>query len=188
VLTTALETTERVIEDRRRQVLRELAARTSEARSEEDVWRVSAEVFGNHRHCAPFAFLYEYRAAEHQAHLAGVSVETDEALHPPVIDCHSENLWRFDPALTKDGVVIELGDRASGVPVPNWPDPPKQASMAPIRLGGRSEALVSLSRESIPAEPLMLRTANSSRGSPNRSLSGWPALAHMSRNASGQTR
>ena len=141
VLTTALETTERVIEDRRRQMLRELAARTSEARSEEDVWRVSTEVFGDHRHCAPFAFLYEYRAAEHQAHLAGVSVETDEALHPPVIDCHSENLWRFDPALTKDGVVVELGDRASRVPVPNWPDPPKQASMAPIRLGGHSEAL-----------------------------------------------
>ena len=69
------------------------------------------------------------------------SVETDEALRPPVIDCHSENLWRFDPALTRDGVVIELGDRASRVTVPNWPAAPKEASVVPIRLGEYGEAL-----------------------------------------------
>jgi PAS domain S-box-containing protein len=62
-------------------------------------------------------------------------------LHPSVIDCHSENLWRFDPALARDGVLVELGDRASGVPVPNWPAPPKEASVVPIRLGEYGEAL-----------------------------------------------
>jgi len=43
VLTNALDMTERVIEDRRRQVLRDVASRTAEARHEEEVWRVSAE-------------------------------------------------------------------------------------------------------------------------------------------------
>src|SRR5215469_6217505 len=141
VLTSALETTQRVLEDRRRQVLRDLASRTAGARNEEEVWRVSAETLGQDRLSLPFAFLYEYRPSEHRAYLAGVSVETDGALHPGVIDCRSENLWRFDPALTRDGVVVELGNRASRVSVANWSAPPKEASVVPIRLGERSDAL-----------------------------------------------
>src|SRR5580693_5268293 len=141
VLAILLETTERVLEDRRRHLLRDLASRTAGARTEEEVWRVSAETLGENRLSLPFAFLYEYRPSEHQAYLAGASVETDEALRPPIIDCHKENLWRFDPALTKDGVLVELGDRASGVPVPNWEFPPKEACVVPIRLGEYGEVL-----------------------------------------------
>ena len=141
VLSTALETTERVLEDRRRHLLGDLASRTAGARSEDEVWRITAETLGQDRLSLPFAFLYEYRSSEHQAYLVGASVETDESLHPPVIDCHSESLWRFDPALTRDGVVVELGSRASRVSVPNWPAPPKEASVVPIRLGEYSEAL-----------------------------------------------
>ena len=141
VLITVLETTERVLEDRRQQVLRDLASRTAGARNEQEVWPISAEILGQDRLSFPFAFLYEYRTSEHQAYLSGASVETNEALRAPVIDCHSENLWRFDPALARDGVVVELGNRASGVPVPNWAFPPKEASVVPIRLGEHSEAL-----------------------------------------------
>jgi len=140
-LGTGLETTERVLEDRRRQVLRDLASRTVGARNEEEVWRVSAETLGEHRLSLPFALLYEYRPSKHQAYLTGTSVETDETLHPAVIDCHRENLWQLDPALTRDGVVVELGNRASGLSVPNWPDRPKEACVVPVRLGEHSEAL-----------------------------------------------
>ncbi|MGB9147402.1 MAG: ATP-binding protein [Acidobacteriaceae bacterium] len=141
VLAILLETTERVLEDRRRQVLRDLASRTAGARTEEEVWRVSTETLGRDRLSLPFSFLYEYRPPECQAYLAGASVETNEALCPPVIDCHKENLWRFDPAVTRDGVVVELGDRASGVTVPNWESPPKEACVVPIRLGEYGEPL-----------------------------------------------
>ncbi len=135
VLGTGLDTTERVIEGRRRQLLRDLASRTAGARTEKEVWRVSAETLGENCLSLPFAFLYEYRPSEHQAHLAATSVETDEALRPPVIDCRGENLWRLNATLAKDGVLIELGDRASGVAVPNWPEHPRQVCVAPIRLG-----------------------------------------------------
>ena len=67
VLTNALDMTERVIEDRRRQVLRDLASRTAEARNEEEVWRVSAETLSDNRSSAPFAFLYEYLPGEQKA-------------------------------------------------------------------------------------------------------------------------
>jgi PAS domain S-box-containing protein len=141
VLATLLETTERVLEDRRRDLLSDLALRMGGARNEDQVWRVCAETLGKNCLSLPFAFLYEYRPSEHQATLAGASVETDEALRPPVIDCRSENLWRFNAALAKEGVLVELGDRAAGVPVPNWAFPPKEACVVPIRLGEHSEPL-----------------------------------------------
>ncbi len=105
------------------------------------MWRVSAETLGENCSSLPFAFLYEYRSSEHQSYLVGASVETDEALHPTVIDCRGDNLWRFDPAMAKDGILVELRDRASGVPVPNWPAPPKEARVVPIRLGDYGETL-----------------------------------------------
>ena len=141
LLSIMLETTERVLEDRRRTALRDLASRVAGARTGEEVWRVSTETLGENCLSLPFAFLYEYRPQEHQAYLAGTSVKTDEALHPSIIDCRIENLWRFDPALAKAGVLIELGDHALGVPVPNWPDTPKEACVVPIRLGEYGEAL-----------------------------------------------
>ena len=141
VLATVLETTERVLEERRRHLLSDLASRAAGARTEEEVWRVSAEILGENRQSLPFAYLYEYRPSNRQACLVGASAETAEALHPPIIECGGENLWRFDPALTKDGVLVELGNRASGVPVPNWPETPKEACVVPIRLGEFGETL-----------------------------------------------
>jgi DNA-binding NtrC family response regulator/signal transduction histidine kinase len=140
VFTTVLDMTERVIEDRRRQVLRDLASRTAEARHEEEVWRVSAETLGQHQPSVPFAFLYEYRAVEHQARLASVSAEIDDDLHPTVIDCNSENIWRFHTALSEDCLLVELGQRASALAIPGWPLPAQQAAVLPIRLGEHSEA------------------------------------------------
>ena len=43
VFTTVLDMTQQVIEDRRRQVLRDLASRTAEARHEEQVWRCASK-------------------------------------------------------------------------------------------------------------------------------------------------
>jgi DNA-binding NtrC family response regulator/signal transduction histidine kinase len=140
VFTTVLDMTERVIEDRRRQVLRDLASRTAEARHEEEVWRVSAQTLGQHQPSVPFAFLYEYRAGENQARLASVSAEIDDDLHPTVIDCNSESIWRFNTALSEDCVVVELGQRASALAIPGWPLPAQQATVLPIRLGEPSEA------------------------------------------------
>jgi PAS domain S-box-containing protein len=140
VLTNALDMTERVIEDRRRQVLRDLASRTAEARYEEEVWRVSADTLGQNRSSAPFAFLYEYRPGERKACLTGVSTETNVALHPAVIDSTSESIWRTQAALANDCLVVDLGERASGVSIPGWPTPPRKATVLPIRLREHSEA------------------------------------------------
>ncbi|HEU4686907.1 MAG TPA: sigma 54-interacting transcriptional regulator [Vicinamibacterales bacterium] len=140
VLTNALDMTERVIEDRRRQVLRDLAARTAEARHEEEVWRVSAETLADNRTSAPFAFLYEYLPSEQQACLAGVSVDTDDSLHPPRLGCARDSMWRFNAALAEDCLLVELADRLAAIAIPGWPSPPSTATVLPIRLREASEA------------------------------------------------
>jgi transcriptional regulator with GAF, ATPase, and Fis domain len=149
VFTTVLDMTEQVIEDRRRQVLRDLASRTAGSRHKEEVWRVSAETLGQHRLAVPFAFLYEYRPAEHQARLASVSVEAGDHLHPAVIDCdidcNGESIWQFHAALSEDCLVVKLDERASrsgngGVSIPGWPLPAREAAVLPIRLREHSEA------------------------------------------------
>jgi hypothetical protein len=169
VLNSALETTERVIEDRRRHLLRALALRAAGARSEEEVWRVSAETLGENLLSLPFAFLYEYRPSEHRAYLAGASVETDEALRPAVVDCRGENLWRFDPALAMDGVLVELGDLASGVSVPNWPERPKEASVVPFRLGEHGESVGFLVAGIHPGQEIIGRIRSQfEKGVPNQ--------------------
>jgi DNA-binding NtrC family response regulator/signal transduction histidine kinase len=129
-----------VIEDRRRQVLRDLASRMSEARHEEEVLRVSAQTLGQHQRTVPFGFLYEYRPAEQQARLASVSAETGDDLHPAVIDCNSESIWRFHSALSDDCFVVDLGQRASARSIPGWPSPAQKATVLPIRLREDSEA------------------------------------------------
>ena len=139
VLVTWIETTERVIEDRRRQVLRDVASRTAEARYEDEVWRVSADTLGEHRLTVPFAFLYACRPTERKAYLVGPSVEPD-ALDPSVIDCTSQNLWGFETALPGEGIVVELGQRASLLPSTSWPVPPEKAAVVPIRLREQSDA------------------------------------------------
>ena len=132
VFTTVLDMTEQVIEDRRRQVLRDLASRMAEARHEEEVLRGSAETLGKHRATVPFAFLYEYRAADREAHLASASVESDDWI--------AKSIWPFDAAPSEDCLIVELGERAAALSIPGWPSPAKQATVLPIRLGEHSEA------------------------------------------------
>jgi PAS domain S-box-containing protein len=139
VFVTGIDTTERVIEDRRRQVLRDVASRTAEARYEDDVWRVSAHTLGEHRVTIPFAFLYARRPTERNAYLVGPSIEPD-ALDPSVVDCTRQNLWGFSTALPGEGIVVALRARASVLPSNSWPVPPEKAAVVPIRLHGDSEA------------------------------------------------
>ena len=103
------------------------------------VWRVSADTLGEHRLAVPFAFLYACRPTERKAYLVGPSAEPD-ALDPSVIDCTSQNLWGFETALPGEGIVVELGQRASLLPSTSWPVPPEKAAVVPIRLREQSDA------------------------------------------------
>jgi signal transduction histidine kinase len=140
VLTSALDLTDRVVEDRRKQVLRDLASRVAQARNEEEVWRVSSATLAQNPTSAPFALLYEYQPTMQEARLAGLSLISNDALHPQVIDCSTENFWGLYKSLTEDCLVVPLGEHASGLSIPGWPTPLRDATVLPIRLSERGEA------------------------------------------------
>src|SRR5262249_4884579 len=85
-------------------------------------------------------FLYEYQPTEERAVLKGISIETDDSLHPGLIDCNGDSVWRFNAALAEECLLVDLGDRAGAPSIPGWPSPPKQATVVPIRLREASEA------------------------------------------------
>jgi len=144
VFTTVLEVTERVIEDRRKQVLRDLASRMAQSRNEEEIWRGAAETLGEYRSSVPFAFLYKYRSAENQAYLASVSVDIGDNFHPKMVNCSSDDLWRFHSALSEECVVVDLTEPTSSMYVPGWPLPTQQATVMPIRLRENNEVVALL--------------------------------------------
>jgi signal transduction histidine kinase len=140
VLTNALDITDRVVEDRRKQVLRDLASRVGQARNEEEVWRVSSSTLGQNPTSAPFALLYDYQPTKQEARLASVSLISKAALHPQVIDCSADNFWQLSRSLIEDCPIVPLGEQASGLSIPGWPTPPRDATVLPIRLSERGEA------------------------------------------------
>jgi signal transduction histidine kinase len=140
VLTNALDLTDRVVEDRRKQLLRDLASRVAQARNEEDVWRVSLDTLGQNPTSAPFTLLYECQPSQQEARLAGVSLVSNEALHPQTIDCNGDNYWQLQESLSSDCPIRPLGEHAAGIAVPGWPTSLRDAAVIPIRLGERADA------------------------------------------------
>jgi PAS domain S-box-containing protein len=138
VLATVHEITEKVVGQRRITVLRDLGARTAEARTAEEACVISAEMLRPHGKDIPFALLYVTDASGTRAHLAascGVGEGVDIA--PRIIDLNDTNGSPWPVAAAhRTGqmeVVKELSSRFVAVPPGPWPDPPQCAAIVPIR-------------------------------------------------------
>jgi PAS domain S-box-containing protein len=128
VLATVHEITEKVVGQRRITVLRDLGARTAEARTAEEACVISAEMLRPHVKDIPFALLYVVDASGTQANLAAsCGVEEGVDIRPPVI--HLDAAHRTGQMQ----VVTDLSSRFAAVPPGPWPDPPQCAVIIPIR-------------------------------------------------------
>ena len=188
VLTNALDMTERVIEDRRRQVLRDVASRTAEARHEEEVWRVSAETLADNRSSIPFAFLYEYLPGEQQASLAAVSVETDDSLHSDSSTATARACGDSTPPSRRIACWWTLETAHQRCPF--LVGRPRQTERQSCRSGcvKRASRRGSWCSAYIRAARSTMPIVASYVESQNRSPSGWPALAPTSRSANARRR
>ncbi len=140
VLATVHEITEKVVGQRRITVLRDLGARTAEARTAEEACVISAAMLSPHVKDIPFALLYVVDASGTQARMAascGVDGAVD--IDPPVIhlDLSSgeSSPWPLTMAhrTGQMQVVEDLSLRFGAVPPGPWPDPPQSAAIVPIR-------------------------------------------------------
>src|SRR5262249_27305575 len=130
VLATVHEITEKVVGQRRITVLRDLGARTAEARTAEEACVISAAMLTPHIKDIPFALLYLADASGTQARIAtSCGVEGAVDISPPVIrldDSSSESLSWPLATVHRTGqmqVVKGLSSRFVSVPPGPWPDP-----------------------------------------------------------------
>jgi hypothetical protein len=133
-----IETTYRVIGERRARALRELLDRTTRARSPSEACAAAAEVLGSYSADIPFLSLYllDTSGTDARAVLAASSGLPEGATGPASIPlCGTAAIWPLAAALeTGEGVQVEdLAARLGReLVLPPWPEPVRSARVAPL--------------------------------------------------------
>jgi PAS domain S-box-containing protein len=145
------ETTGRVLGERRLQTLRDLAARSAEARTEEEACQLAAETLAANAYDIPFAMLYlldRTGARTRLAGAAGIAVDTVASPREIILAQTSDSLcdWPFaEVTAGRHGrVVDDLSQRfgLTGAKLPGgpWPESPEQAMMLPLARAGQDRS------------------------------------------------
>ncbi len=144
VFTPVMETTERVISERRSNTLRELAGSVVEAKSENRMWALAAEIMGRNRYDISFSVLYALspdRTCIQPKSWTGIlpndilcqgPKKLDE-LHSPLLRAISDALRSGEMALVSD-----LQQTCPELPVGNWGIAPIEAIALPVASPGHA--------------------------------------------------
>ncbi len=142
------EDTRRIIGERQLGLLRELAARTAEARRVDDAISVAAAALQTDPRDLPFALIYRFDLDKRRATLGAVAgVPRGHRVAPEVVPLEPGAEWPFvDAMAARQGRLVEaLGERFGDLPPGAWDRPPSRALILPIApsgTGGRAGALV----------------------------------------------
>lgn len=134
IFNAVVETTFRVIEERRTKVLRELLEETVKARTAEQACEYTINVLGKAAADVPFCLVYLCDTDRKTAQLAaGTVLPDDTSLAPNEIDLNSDrSTW---PLRDTDHIqLVEHADQKLGTALPGgyWPEPGRDAYVAPI--------------------------------------------------------
>jgi signal transduction histidine kinase/CheY-like chemotaxis protein len=140
VLATVHEITEKVVGERRIAALRDLGARSAEAKTAEEACVIAAEMLANYPKDVPFALFYLVdRDGEHAQLVAATGAGMGEAASPLVVELgeNSERdcVWPLAKAVRREAMITieDLAARFANAPPGPWSDPPSCAVVAPIR-------------------------------------------------------
>src|SRR5919202_527101 len=145
------ETTGQIIGERRLRTLRELAAKTAEAKTVEQACHIDTKPLAINPHDIPFALLYRVEPEGKQAHLAGTTgIEAGTVASPQQVDLFQEsepngsgevdcwNLARVNRT-GKVELVSELPTRFGVLPKGAWSEEPTEALVIPIAQSGKAQ-------------------------------------------------
>lgn len=132
VLVTVIETTERILEERRLRTLKDLAARAAEIRGEQQVWRNVAETLGTNPHDLPFVLLYRYDASLDEAFLEGATGLRAEDLNAPTSIGPGDGRWPVHSAMREPVLLRQLAEKYPELPTGAWTQAPNSAVILPI--------------------------------------------------------
>ena len=137
VLATVHEITEKVVGERRVIALRDLGARVSDAKTEEEACTIAARTLSGHSKDMPFVLMYLIDRDRRRARLAGASgLNEGNDIGQAVIDLEAaaNDGWPVAEAVRTDAmqIVPQLTTRFASVPPGPWSDPPDTAVVLPI--------------------------------------------------------
>ncbi|MGB3312098.1 MAG: PAS domain S-box protein [Nodosilinea sp.] len=148
ILNVVSETTYRVLSDRRAQLLRELAAKTSAAKTVEETCGLMAEALRSDPADIPLALLYVISADEKTACLCRGTEPTSAVPDAPeqvslaTDDDLKQNSGGWPIALVAQTAqahtIDNLIDRFGPIPGSPWPEPPQEAVILPIVVPGQT--------------------------------------------------
>jgi signal transduction histidine kinase len=133
--------TQRVIGERQLALLRELAARTADARTIAEACALSAAGLGTNPYDLPFALIYLVDPERGRVALAGASgLGAGHAAAPEALALDADSVWPFAEVVRarQACLVGDLGDRVGVLPTGTWKQPPHQAVAVPIAPSGRT--------------------------------------------------
>jgi PAS domain S-box-containing protein len=120
--------TQRIINERQMQLLRDLATRTADARTVQEACRLSALSLARNPKDLCFALIYVADAGKASVRLAGsTGIEADSEAAPPVADLSASSLWPIAGAFANHEVQVVTDN------TPYWPKISAQAWNYPVR-------------------------------------------------------
>jgi PAS domain S-box-containing protein len=138
VFTPVIETTAKVVGERRMRTLRDLAAR-GRADSLQDACREVAGVLAENRHDVPFALIYALNDAGDARLLGAAGARPGSAIAPIEIPRNADEAARWPISTAAQSMtpmrVALNGPGFAGVPAGAWPEPPQLALVLPVSTG-----------------------------------------------------
>ena len=132
--------TQRIIGARQLALLRELASRTTDARTIEDACTLSAQAIDTNPRDLPFALLYLLDAGHRRVVLAGtVGMAANHVAAPLEVALEDASVWPFAEVLhTHTGTLVKNLDALGMLPSGAWDLQPQQAVVLPIASSGKT--------------------------------------------------
>ncbi|MFN6494569.1 ATP-binding protein [Nostoc sp. DedQUE03] len=135
------EDTQRIIGERQLALLRELAARTADARTFEQACTLSASCLESNPYDLPFAMIYLVDPDKQQVFLAGTSgIGQNHIAVPETVALDADCIWPFAEAIAthRAQLISDLEVSFSSLPSGVWQRSPHQAIAVPIAPSGQT--------------------------------------------------
>ncbi|MEH2198611.1 ATP-binding protein [Nostoc sp.] len=133
--------TQRIIGERQLALLRELAARTADARTFDEACTLSANCLESNPYDLPFAMIYLVDPDRQQVFLAGTCrIEQNHVAVPETVDLNSDSVWPFAEVIRthQAKLISDLEVSFSSLPCGVWQRSPHQAIAVPIAPSGQT--------------------------------------------------
>ncbi|HYP27575.1 MAG TPA: ATP-binding protein [Blastocatellia bacterium] len=133
--------TQTIVGERQLALLRELAARTVDARTFDEACNLSASCLKSNPYDLPFAMIYLIDSHNRSVFLAGAcGIERGHPAAPETSPIDGDSVWPFAEVIRTNSpcLVSDLGASFDALPTGAWQRPPHQATAVPIAPSGQT--------------------------------------------------